>query len=427
VSSPDDVRRVEPLTTPPDAIVDLPGSKSITNRALLASALARGASTLRRVLAADDTDAMRSCVGVLGATITDTAAAGELVVEGTGGALVPSAELNARKSGTTARFLLPVLGLGPGPYRIDGHVQLRLRPMADGVDALRSLGARVAASGIVEHLPVEVRGGPVAGGHLSVRGDASSQFLSGLLLAAPVMPDGLVIDVEGPLVSEPYVAMTVSVMRAFGAEVERPDAVTWVVSPTGYDATVYEIEPDASAASYFFAAAALTGGRVTIGLGDRSIQGDVAFVDILERMGARVERTAERTTVTGTGELHGIDVDLRDLSDTAPTLAAVAAFADSPTRVSGIGFIRGKESNRIAAIVTELRRLGLDATEDDDGFVVQPGSIAPATIETYGDHRMAMGFALVGLRVPGVDIADPDCVAKTFPGFWASFDQLRSK
>jgi 3-phosphoshikimate 1-carboxyvinyltransferase len=220
--------------------------------------------------------------------------------------------------------------------------------------------------------------------------------------------------------------MTVGVMRAFGAHVDTPDASTWVVTPTGYEAINFAIEPDASAASYLFAAAAICGGTVTVeGLGTRSMQGDVAFVDLLERMGATVARTSERIAVTGTGDLHGIDVDMAHISDTAQTLAAVAVFARTPTRVRGIGFIRGKETDRLRAVVTELRRCGVDAEELADGFLVRPGDPRPAVVQTYDDHRMAMSFALLGLRSPGIEIADPTCVAKTFPRYWEVLDDLR--
>jgi 3-phosphoshikimate 1-carboxyvinyltransferase len=251
----------------------------------------------------------------------------------------------------------------------------------------------------------------------------SSQFLSGLLLAGP--GNGLRVELTTPLVSAPYVAMTVAVMGAFGAEVRR-DGDAWVVPQRRYRARTYAIEPDASAASYFFAAAVLTDGRVTVpGLGRGSLQGDLAFVDVLERMGAVVERGDDRTTVAAGPHLTGVDVDLSALSDTAQTLAAVAVFADSPTRVRGIGFVRRKETDRLAAVVRELRRCGVQAEETDDGFVVHPGTPRPAVVETYDDHRMAMSFALLGLRVPGIAIADPGCVAKTFPGFWDALEGLR--
>jgi 3-phosphoshikimate 1-carboxyvinyltransferase len=261
-----------------------------------------------------------------------------------------------------------------------------------------------------------------------VRGDVSSQFLSGLLLSGPAMRTGLVARLVGDLVSEPYVDMTVAVMAAFGVEVQRPDDRTWVVEPQTYRATDLAIEPDASAASYVFAAAALLGGRATVdGLGAGSLQGDLGFVDVLEAMGAQVDRGPSSTTVTGHGGLRGLEVDMRQLSDTAPTLAVVAAFAEGPTRMTGIGFIRGKETDRVGNVVAELRRLGVDADEEPDGLTVRPrpGPLRPATIHTYDDHRMAMAFALAGLRSEGVQIADPGCVAKTFPGYWHLLEGLR--
>jgi len=276
------------------------------------------------------------------------------------------------------------------------------------------------------HLPVEVIGGTLAGGEVAVRGDVSSQFLSGLLLAGPAMRTGLVARLIGDLVSEPYVAMTVSVMASFGVRVGRPDDRTWVVEPQTYRPIDLSIEPDASAASYVFAAAALLGGRATVaGLGDGSLQGDLAFVDVLERMGASVRHSGTATTLTGTGALRGVEVDMSQISDTAPTLAVVAAFADGPTRITGIGFIRGKETDRVGNVVAELRRLGIEAEEEPDGFTVHPGPMRAATVQTYDDHRMAMAFALAGLRVDGVQIADPSCVAKTFPGYWRLLEELR--
>lgn len=408
---------VEPLTGRPDANVRLPGSKSLTNRALVAAALAEGTSRLAGPLVADDTGAMVEGLRALGAAIRlegDVA-----VVEG---GLRPSGPVavDARLSGTTARFLLPVLALGEGPTTLDGGPPLRARPMGPLVDAVRSLGASVDG----DALPVTVRG-PMRGGTARLPGDVSSQFLSGLLLAGPRLAGGLRVEVTTPLVSAPYVAMTAAVMAAFGAGVDR-DGDAWVVPERRYEARAYAIEPDASAASYFFAAAVLTGGRVTVpGLGRESLQGDLAFVDVLERMGAVVERGGDHTTVSAGSRLTGVDADLSDLSDTAQTLAAVAVFADSPTQVRGIGFIRRKETDRLAAVVHELRRCGVRAEETDDGFVVHPGTPQPAVVETYDDHRMAMSFALLGLRVPGITIADPGCVAKTFPGFWDALDGLR--
>jgi 3-phosphoshikimate 1-carboxyvinyltransferase len=418
---------VTPFDGSLDVTVSLPGSKSITNRALVCAALATGTSLLTNALHADDTEAMVEGLRALGATIHTNWAAGRLTVVGTAGRPIADVALiDARQSGTTSRFLLPVAGLGEGLRRVDAGNRMRERPMGDVLGAVRALGASVHDVGAPDHLPVEIEGGSLTGGEVAVRGDVSSQFLSGLLLAGPAMPTGLVAHLVGDLVSQPYVDLTVAVMAAFGAVVDRPDERTWVVAPQQYIAAHYDIEPDASAASYVFAAAAVLGGRATVaGLGTDAQQGDLAFVDLLEQMGATVERTASATTVIGSGTLHGVDVDMAQLSDTAQTLAVVAAFADGPTRVRGIGFIRGKETDRIGAVVAELRRLGVEADEEPDGFVVRPAPMRPATVQTYDDHRMAMSFAVAGLRMPGIQIADPGCVAKTFPGFWQLLDELR--
>ena len=421
---------VEPLTGPLDSVAAVPGSKSIMNRAMVCAALAEGESHLSGALVSDDTGAMLDCIRDLGIRAVLDAEARTVEVWGADGPPgVEGAVLDARLSGTTSRFVAPMAVLGPAHVVLDGAPPLRARPMADLFDALDALGAEVTALGEPGHLPVQLSGGRrgLRGGTVTVRGDASSQFLSGLLLSGPVMPKGLTVEVTSELVSVPYVRMTVQVMASFGARVEHDDDFARiVVSPGGYTACDFTIEPDASAASYFFAAAALCGGRVRVeGLGPDSVQGDVAFVDVLEAMGAEVRREASAIEVRGTGRLRGVTVDMADISDTAQTLAAIAPFADGPTTVTGIGFIRGKETDRIAAVVTELRRLGIEATEDADGFTVHPGAPRPGVVSTYHDHRMAMSFALTGLRVPGIEIADPGCVAKTFPGFWDAVDGLR--
>lgn len=426
-------RAVEPVGGPLDATVRLPGSKSLTNRALVCAALARGESVLDGVLFADDTEAMLDSLRRLGLTVVEDRPAERVVVDGRGGVLPAAAvgtTLDARSSGTTSRFLLPVLALGSGPIRLDGSPQLRARPMADGIAALRHLGAEFVEDGPTGHLPVTVHGNQAAAPAtaVTVAGDVSSQFLSGLLMVGPVWPGGLVIEVVGELVSRPYVDMTLAVMQAFGAEPGPGNgggSGGWRVQPTGYRGRRYVVEPDASAASYFFAAAAICGGRVTVdGLGRNSLQGDLAFVDVLEQMGCRVEWGESATTVERTGPLSGVEVDMGALSDTAQTLAAVAVFAESPTRVTGIGFIRAKETDRVGNVVRELRRCGIAAEEEPDGFVVHPGQPQPAVVATYDDHRMAMSFALLGLRSPGIEIADPGCVAKTFPGYWDALEAL---
>lgn len=422
---------IAPLTAPPDATIVVPGSKSITNRALVCAALAEGTSTLTGALFADDTEAMLGVLGALGIGLAIDRATNEVLVMGCAGEVPAAAQaLDVRQSGTTARFIPPLLALGNGSYRLIGHPQLLARPMAPTFDALRHLGVAVEELAGAGRLPATIRGHDpeghsIRGGRLRLPGDVSSQFLSGLLMIGPYLPDGLVIEVTTPLVSRPYVELTAAVMRSFGAPVETPDGATFAVAPGGYRAARYRIEPDASAASYFFAAAAMSGGRVRVeGLGRASQQGDMAFVDLLEEMGARVDQDDESTEVAGTGELHGIDADLAELSDTAPTLAVTAVVADGPTRVTGIGFIRAKETDRIAAVAAELERCGIEVSIDADGWSITPGPVQPAVIRTYDDHRMAMSFALLGLRHPGVAIAGPSCVAKTFPGFWAALQRL---
>jgi 3-phosphoshikimate 1-carboxyvinyltransferase len=436
------VRAVEPIEGPLDATVSLPGSKSLTNRALLCAALADGVSAIEGALVADDTEAMVSALRALGAGIAPgpngregggATAPTRLSVTGTSGDLAQGPlELDLRLSGTSSRFLLPAVALGRGRYRLDGRPPLRARPMGPMLAAIEALGARVEPHGRAGHLPVTVVApGQLTGGRVDVPGDTSSQYVSGLLLAAPYCRKGLHVRVTTRLVGRPFVDMTVAVMAAFGVRVAATDDAghpAFIVHPGRYRGTAYRVEPDASAASYFLAAGAICGGRVTVeGLGDGSVQGDARFADVLSAMGARVERTARATTLIGPARLGGLgDVDLSAMPDMAQTLAAVAVFADGPTRVRGIGFIRGHETDRIAATVRELRRCGVDAGEEPDGFVVHPGIPQPARVRTYDDHRMAMSFALLGLRVPGIEIEDPDCVAKTFPGYWDTLAGLRT-
>lgn len=417
-----DVRAVRPLTAPLDAVAWVPGSKSITNRALVCAALAPGLSRLHGLGLSDDTEAMLECVARLGVHVElDGTSA---LVRGNGGRL-PDAPvvMSARQSGTTGRFLLAVAALGSAPVTIDAAPQLRARPMADGMTAVRALGASVDETSELGHLPATVTGVTPWADRVGVAGDVSSQFLSGLMLAAPAA-GGLTIDITGELVSRPYVDMTAAVIGAFGPMVTVDERSVTVGG--GYRPCTYEVEPDASGASYFLAAAAIAGGTVRInGLGRRSLQGDVRFAEVLARMGAQVDWTDHSVTVTGTGRLHGGVFDLADISDTAPTLAAIAPFAESPVEVTGIGFIRHKETDRVAAPVAELRRLGIRADETADGFVIHPGRPVPVEpVHTYDDHRMAMAFAVIGLVVPGLEIADPGCVAKTFPTFFDELDAL---
>lgn len=421
-------RSVDPLNAPPDVTVAVPGSKSLTNRALVAAALADGRSRLDGVLFADDTEAMLGGLRSLGFELHLDRDAARVEVAGSGGE-VPAAEatVDVRLSGTTARFLAPLLALGRGTFVLDGGAPFRRRPMGPVFAALRHLGVEIRDLGVPGHVPVRIEADGLTGGRVPVAGDASSQFLSGLLLAGPATADGLTIDLTTPLVSERYVQLTTATMAAFGADVARPDPSSFVVPPSGYRAADYRVEPDASAASYLLAAAAITGGRVRVaGLTAATTQGDAGFAAVLGAMGAEVVVDDDGTEVRGTGVLHGIEIDLGAMSDVAQTLAVVAVFADSPTRVTGIGFIRAKETDRIGAVVTELRRCGIEAHEETDGFVIHPGRPVPTTVATYDDHRMAMSFALLGLVAPGIAIADPGCVAKTFPRYFEVLDLLRT-
>ncbi|MEM8704944.1 MAG: 3-phosphoshikimate 1-carboxyvinyltransferase [Actinomycetota bacterium] len=414
---------IEPFRSPPDVDVVLPGSKSITNRALVCAALAEGRSVLRGALFADDTLAMLSVLDGLGIRVEADEATATIVVDGCGGELPGVAtEVNANQSGTTARFAVPLAALGEAPVVVDAHPQMRGRPMGDQFAALRAMGVVIDELGEPDRLPARITG-PIGRAETALPGGTSSQFITGLLLAGGTTSMRVALTTE--VISRPYIEMTGAVMGSFGAEVDDDGDRIWTVGG-GYTGTDYHIEPDASAASYFLAAAAITGGRVRVlGLGRHALQGDVAFAEVLGRMGCTVELGDDFVEVSGRAH-QGIDVDLSDISDTAPTLAVVAAFADSPTRVVGIGFIRDKESDRVAGPVAELRRAGVDAEEHDDGFVVRPDGLpGPAAFETYDDHRMAMAFALVGLVVDGVEIRDPGCVAKTFPGFFTALDQLR--
>jgi 3-phosphoshikimate 1-carboxyvinyltransferase len=302
---------------------------------------------------------------------------------------------------------------------------MRERPIEPLLTALRQLGANIYSRDDTGCPPVVAEAAGLPGEICRVRGDLSSQFLSALLMVGPYAGGGMTIQVEGELVSRPYIGITKSIMRDFGVTVLEQDD-RYFVPPGVYTAREYAIEPDATAASYFYAAAALTGGRVRVaGLGQGAVQGDIAFVDVLERMGCTVERAADAITVRGPARLRGVDVDMGDISDTAQTLAAIAPFADGPVTMRGLAHARLKETDRVAAVATELRRLGCQVEERPDGLTIHPSALHAGTVATYDDHRMAMSFALIGLRVPGIRIADPGCVAKTFPDFFARFEAMR--
>jgi 3-phosphoshikimate 1-carboxyvinyltransferase len=421
---------IVPLTRPPSCGVQVPGSKSITNRALVLGALAGGSKgcNLSGVLRSEDTELMVGALRALGFAVDWTDDGWVHVANPAGARVIPAAEadLFLGNSGTSMRFLTAMVSLGSGRYRLDGVPRMRERPIGDLLDALVQLGVRAYSEYANGYPPVIVEADGLPGGCVRIKGDISSQFLSGILMSAPLAQRRTTVEVRGALVSQPYVAMTVSLIRQFGGLVDEETPAVYHIPPgQQYRKAFFQIEPDASAASYFFAAAAITGGRVTVlGLSEHSLQGDVRFVDLLAGMGCRVERCSAGITVHGR-PLRGIDVDMNDISDTVMTLAAVACFADGPTTIRNVAHIRHKETDRLAALAAELRKLGAGVEEFADGLTVTPGPLRGAEIETYNDHRMAMSLALVGLRVPGVVIKDPGCVAKTYPGFFADLETLR--
>ncbi len=425
---------IEPLARPVDATVIVPGSKSITNRALLIAALAEGESELTGALYSDDTRYMATALNALGIPVESDEEENRFVVNGQGG-MIPASQgdLFVGNAGTAMRFLVAALTLGNGVYRIDGVPRMRKRPIGPLLDALNQLGANAVSEEGTDCPPVRIEAAGLPGGVARIPGDQSSQYFSALLIAAPYARDGVEIEVLGELVSKPYMTMTAAVMGDFGVTAEL-DTEAWkrfrVAPGQRYAGRRYAIEPDASNASYFFAAAAVTGGRVRInGLGTRSTQGDLDFVRVLEAMGATVTIADNYTEVTGppNGALRGVDLDLNAISDTAQTLAAITPFASGPTTIRGVHHARLKETDRVAAMATELRRLGQEVVEREDGLTVIPKPVKPAVIETYDDHRMAMSFAITGLRAPGVTINAPSCVEKTFPDFFDRLEALRQR
>ncbi len=421
-----DLLSVDPSTRPVDADVTLPGSKSYTNRALILAAMADGRSTITSALFSDDTRYMAESLRRLGIPVREDQAASSFEVDGKGGRIPATrAQLFVGNSGTTARFITAMLALGNGDYRVDGSQRMRQRPLAPLLDALNQLGVAAESLSGTGCPPIRVRAHEIAGGSVRLAGDTSSQYFSALLMIAPVTRDGLMITVNGDLVSKPYIDLTADTMRSFGATMQNDDYRAFRVSGgQSYRAIDYAVEPDASSASYFFALAATTGGRVRVlNLGSGSAQGDARFVDVLERMGCEVTRDPNWIEVRGPEQLAGIDVDMNAISDTVQTLAAIAPLASSPVAIRNVAHIRHKETDRIAAVATELRRLGVDVEERQDGLTIIPSKVHPATIKTYDDHRMAMSFAILGSVVSGITIEDPNCVAKTFPDF---FVRLRS-
>jgi 3-phosphoshikimate 1-carboxyvinyltransferase len=413
-------------TAPVVASIDLPGSKSVTNRALLLAALADGPGVLRRALRSRDADLMVAALRALGATLTpanETTAAVDWQV--TPGPIRGGACIDAGLAGTVMRFVPPVAALADGPVSFDGDPHARKRPMGPILDGLRALGARVDN----DALPFTIQG-PLAGGEVTLDASGSSQFVSGLLLAAARFEKGVTIRHVGPPVpSQPHIEMTIQMLRAAGVTVDDHERDVWRVEPGPIAARDLTVEPDLSNAAPFLAAALVTGGTVTVPSWPlETTQPGDALRGLLTSMGATVSLSDEGAgagslTVTGSGRVEGIDADLREVGELTPTIAVLAALAGSPSRIRGVAHLRGHETDRLAALVTEITRLGGDAEETDDGLLIRPRPLHGGVFHSYDDHRMATAGAIIGLAVPGIEVENIATTAKTLPEFvqmWAA-------
>jgi 3-phosphoshikimate 1-carboxyvinyltransferase len=423
------VRPIRPARRPLDAVLQAVPSKSVTHRALVAAALARGPSTLHGPLRSDDTEATREGLRALGVDVETHAE--RWVVDGCGGDLAGGAELDLGASGTSLRFLAAVAALGRRPTLLDGSPRLRERPMEELGAALATLGCAVSLGPSRGGLPLRAGGRSPQGGAVRLPGARSSQFASALLLVGARLPAGLALELEAPAVSLPYVALTVEVLRAFGVTVEEdPAALVWRVRATDYAGRAYRVEGDHSSASCFLAAAALAGGRVRVeGLAARSVQPDARLGAILRGLGCVVSSGECWVEVRGTGRVPGFRADLTDAPDLAPTLAALALFAEGPCTLSGIGHLRLKESDRLDVLASNLRRLGRDASASGDRLELPAprSALRGGIVRTAADHRVAMAFAVAGLRLEGTAVDDSTCVTKSNPGFWSQLQLLEGR
>ncbi|MEE2987572.1 MAG: 3-phosphoshikimate 1-carboxyvinyltransferase [Nitrospinota bacterium] len=411
-------------TTNISATVGCPPSKSYTNRALLIAALADGECRIEFPLFSDDTRYMKEALIQFGIPVRQEENA--FVIAGKAGVLsVSERELFVGNAGTTMRFLTTFSALAPGLTYLTGDDRMQERPISDLLDCLNLMGIRAESVRKNSCPPLEIHGGQVQGGSLNLAGDKSSQYLTSVLLSAPYFRNDTTIKIQGELTSKSYADITLDIMKSFGVHVENEGYRKFVV-PSGkkYQARNYRVEGDWSSASYFLAAAAVAGGTIDItALNPDSVQGDAGFLNVLKQMGCSVEKTGEKIHLRA-NPLKGISINMNSMPDAVQTLAVVALFADGPTRIDGIGNLRIKETDRIRALATELFRLGAEVESGDDFLIVKPGTYAPAEIETYHDHRMAMSFAVAGLKIPGVKIKNPGCVAKSFPDFFERFNKI---
>lgn len=410
--------------------VTLPGSKSLSNRILLLAALARGTTTVVNLLDSDDVRHMLDALKLLGVHYQLSDDRTRCTVAGLGGAFAVdnAVELFLGNAGTAVRPLTAALCLSPGQYTVTGEPRMYERPIGDLVDAMTALGAEVTYLRDHGYPPLAIKGRPLTGGEVSIKGNISSQYLTALLMVAPLLSSDLIIRVEGELVSKPYIDITLDTMARFGVSVDNQDYQRFVVSggQTYVAAGEIMVEGDASSASYFLAAAAIGGGPVKVhGTGSASVQGDAEFAKVLEQMGARVEYSDLWIEVTGTGKLKGVDVDLNHIPDAAMTIATTALFAEGPTCIRNIYNWRVKETDRLSAMATELRKVGAVVEEGEDCLhITPPAALKSASIDTYNDHRMAMCFSLAAFGDEPITINDPRCTSKTFPRYFDEFAKI---
>ena len=411
--------------------IQLPGSKSMSNRILLLSSLAQGTTEVHNLLDSDDTRHMLTALETLGVSFSLSEDRTRCTVEGLGGPFpVKQAELYLGLAGTAIRPLCAALCLGNGDYTLTGEPRMLERPIKDLVDALRQLGAEIDYLNNDGYPPVRIHAAGLAGGRVTVRGNTSSQFTTSLLMASPLTREGTEIEIEGDLVSKPYIDITIDVMRRFGVDVVNQDYQRFLVPSVPHYQSPGNalVEGDASSATYFLSAAAIRGGKVRVeGVGSDSIQGDVKHVDVLEQMGAIVQRGPGWIEVSK-GDLHGVDLDLNHIPDAAMTVAVTALFAKGKTVIRNVYNWRVKETDRMTAMVTELRKVGAEVVEGNDYLeITPPDRIRPATVDTYNDHRMAMCFSLAALGDAAITINDPECVSKTFPDYFEKFSTITER
>ena len=406
------------------ASVCVPGSKSLTQRALVAAALAQGNSFISNALIAQDSLHLIEGLRALGAQIVS--AEGGFFISGTAGKIINDGkELFLGNNGTALRFLTALVCLGQGPYVLTGEKRLLERPVGALVEALQNMGADISTRNNCP--PVKINANGLTGGKITLRDIESSQYVSALLLCAPYMPKGMNLILKGVVVSTPYIDLTIAVMNDFGAKITQTGKYEYhVAAGKIYRGREYRVEGDASSASYFFLAAALLKKTIRVaGINRQSKQGDIRLLSVLEELGCKVSSGENWVEVSGNNLAEGdFTFDLNDMPDMVPTLAVLAAFRNGQTVISNVAHLRIKESNRLAALVAELKRAGIEAQEMPEGIVIQGGKMRPAKIETYNDHRMAMSFAIAGLVVRGIEIGDKKCVDKSFPKFWEELEKI---